>query len=333
MSGQSGRPVPVIVDTDGGVDDAAALWFAATAPDVELVAVTVVHGNVDVGVAAANVCRVLEAAGRPDVPVVVGEPAPLGPVPVLRRADFIHGTDGLGETHRPPAAFGPTGTIVADAWAGAVTDRPDEITLVTLGPLSNPASVFRRDPDVATGFRRLVIMGGVVGGPGNALPLAEANIAHDPVAAEEVVTAQWARPPLMVGLDVTHRATFTAAEVAVLERRETPAARFLAEPLAFYGRSAGTFCAPGEFPCHDLLAVLAAVRDVVDGPVLPLAVQTAPGPAWGATVADRRVPFFERAGAGSQQGMLEGFAPWQIALTVDPPTFRHAVLTMFSVAD
>lgn len=324
------RRVPIVVDTDGGVDDAVALWFAATAPDVELLAVSVVHGNVAVEVAAANVCRVLDAAGRRDVPVVVGEPAPIGPVPTLRRADFIHGTDGLGDTARPPASFGPIDEGVHDRWRRVATDRPGEVTLVTLGPLTNVATVLRRSPDLAAAFRRLVVMGGAVGVPGNALPLAEANVAHDPVAAHEALTAGWVRPPLLVGLDVTHRATFTAHEVAVLERRSTPAARFLADPLAFYGRSAGTFCAPGEFPCHDLLAVLAAVRDLVDGPVLPLAVQTAPGPAWGATVADRRVPFFERAGAGSQQGMLDGFAPCQVALHVDVPPFRHELLTMFS---
>lgn len=332
MSVGTGRRVPVVVDTDGGVDDAVALWFAATADDVELVAVTVVHGNVDVARAAGNVCRVLEAAGRPDVPVVVGESAPVGPVPTLRRADFIHGADGLGDTDRPPASFGPVDGSVHDVWAEIVAERPDEVTLVTLGPLSNPAAVLRRSPDVATGFQRLVVMGGAVTVPGNALPLAEANIAHDPVAAHEVVTAAWTRPPLLVGLDVTHRSTITADTVRALERRETPAARFLADPLAFYGRSAGTFCAPGEFPCHDLLAVLAAVRGVASGPVLPLAVQTAPGPAWGATVADRRVPFFERAGAGSQQGTLADFAPWEIALDVDPTAVHTAVLTMSSFA-
>lgn len=320
-------PVPLIVDTDGGVDDAVALWLAATVPDVELRAVTVVHGNVPVDVAAANVCRVLEAAGRPDVPVVVGADRPLGPVPPLRRADFIHGTDGLGDTFRPPAGFGPIEATLDETIAAIVSADPG-VRLVTLGPLTNIALLVSRSPELIGAIDRLVVMGGAVTVGGNALPAAEANIAHDPVAAARVVTAPWARPPLLVGLDVTHRATLTSAEVEIFSRRGGAAARFLADPLAFYARSAGTFCAPGEFPCHDALAVLAAVRPVVRGPVLPLAVQTEPGPAWCATVADRRAPFFERAGAGSQQASFDGFAPWEIGLEVDVAAFRAALRTL-----
>lgn len=322
------RPaVPLIVDTDGGVDDAVALWFAATLPDIDLRAVTVVHGNVPVATAAANVCRVLEAAGRSDVPVAVGADQPIGPVPPLRRADFIHGTDGLGDTFRPPAGLGPIDATVAATIAGIVEDQP-HVRLVTLGPLTNVAQLVRCSPEVIGSIDRLVVMGGAVAVGGNALPAAEANIAHDPVAAAEVVAAPWARPPLLVGLDVTHRATLTPAEVEVFSRRAGSAARFLAEPLAYYARAAGTFCAPGEFPCHDALAVLAAVRPIVRGPILPLAVQTEPGPAWCATVADRRVPFFERAGAGARQASLDGFAPWEIGLEVDVAAFRAALRTL-----
>lgn len=321
-------PVPLIVDTDGGVDDAVALWFAATTPDVDLRAVTVVHGNVSVEAAAANVCLVLEAAGRREVPVVVGADGPLGPVPPLRRADFIHGSDGLGDTFRPPASFAPVAGVPIDEVVADIASSSPDVRLVTLGPLTNIALLARQAPDVIESVDRLVVMGGAVTVGGNALPGAEANIAHDPVAAAEVVTAPWRRPPLLVGLDVTHRATFTASEVEVFSRRAGSAARFLADPLAFYARAAGTFCAPGEFPCHDLLAVMAAVRPVVSGPVLPLAVQTQPGPAWAATVADRRVPFFERAGAGSQQASLDGFAPWEIGLEVDVTAFRAALRTL-----
>ena len=321
-------PIPLIIDTDGGVDDAVALWFAATAPDVDLRAVTVVHGNVPVEVAAGNVCRVLEAAGRADVAVVVGADRPLGPVPTLRRADFIHGTDGLGDTFRPPSSFAPIADAsIEEVVAGVVASSPD-VRLVTLGPLTNVALLARTTPELIASFDRLVVMGGAVAVGGNALPAAEANIAHDPVAAAEVVTAPWRRPPLLVGLDVTHRATFTASEAEVFSRRGGSAARFLADPLAFYARAAGTFCAPGEFPCHDALAVMAAVRTIVSGPVLPMAVQTEPGPAWAATVADRRVPFFERAGAGSQQASLAGFAPWEIGLEVDVAAFRAALRTL-----
>src|SRR6266567_6602455 len=91
-------PVPVIIDTDGGVDDAAALWWALSDPNLDVQAITVVWGNVPVDVAARSVCRVAAAAGRPDVPVAIGSPEPIAVAPDLRPATFIHGDDGLGNT-------------------------------------------------------------------------------------------------------------------------------------------------------------------------------------------------------------------------------------------
>jgi len=172
---------------------------------------------------------------------------------------------------------------------------------------------------------------------GNALPLAEANIAHDPTAADIVVRARWATPPLLVGLDVTHQATFTAAEIELVVQRNSAAGEFLDQPLALYREFGGTFCTPGEFPCHDALAVMAAVHpELVGGPVLPLAIQVAAGPAQGATVIDRRVTFFAAAAARSdggsasaEQAIPDGFAPWQIGLEVDVDSFRAALRGLF----
>ncbi|MGZ4708331.1 MAG: nucleoside hydrolase, partial [Acidimicrobiales bacterium] len=93
------EPLPIVIDTDGGVDDAAALWWALTSPLVEVVAVTTVWGNVGIDLATDNVCRVLHAAGRDDSPVAVGAGGPVGEAPDLRVPDFIHGADGLGDTN------------------------------------------------------------------------------------------------------------------------------------------------------------------------------------------------------------------------------------------
>ncbi|MEZ5219739.1 MAG: nucleoside hydrolase [Ilumatobacteraceae bacterium] len=317
----------LLIDTDGGIDDAVALWWALTAPDVEVVAITTVHGNVDVETATANVCRILEAAGAPDIPVAGGANEPFGPAPDLRPADFIHGTDGLGETFRPAAAFG-AGSETAVELLNRLADQ--DVVLVTLGPLTNIAHCIAGDAEWAGRWKRLVVMGGTVLGPGNAFPVGEANIAHDPASAALVATAAWTEPPLLVGLDATHRATLTATEFEALERRASRAAEFLADPMMFYRRFAGTFCAPGECPCHDVVAVIAAARPtLVTGPVLPLGVQAEPGPAWGATVVDRRQPFFERGGAGSVQDAPAGFAPWEIGLDVDVDAFRRELGTLF----
>ena len=94
---------PIVIDTDGGVDDAVALWWALTDPELEVVAITVVWGNVDVETATASVLRVVHAAGRDDVPVAVGARGPWLPAPDLRPATFIHGDDGLGNAAGPVA--------------------------------------------------------------------------------------------------------------------------------------------------------------------------------------------------------------------------------------
>jgi len=323
--------VSIVIDSDGGVDDAAALWWAATDPRVDLVAVTSVWGNVDVATAARNICTVLHAAGRPEIPVAVGLGEPIGPAPEIRRADFIHGTDGLGDAgHRP----GPTVPVdePADAMlARLAAERPGELTLVTVGPMSNIGARLAADPAWASAWRRLVVMGGVAAAAGNATPAAEANIGHDPVAADRAARAAWRRPPLLIGLDVTHRATLTDVEYALLAERRNPAAAFLDGPLRFYRPFGGTFCAEGESPCHDLLAVMAAVLDdLVDAPELPLAVQADPGPAWGRTVVDlRELAFRRRGGDQAQQPTPPGFAPWNVGLDVDVARFRAEVRRLF----
>ena len=316
----------VLIDSDGGIDDAVALWWAVTNPTIEVVGVTTVWGNVDIDLATANIFRVLEAAGRSDIPVAVGTRQAIGPAPMTRPADFVHGTDGLGNTGRAPAERA-TMIDIEQIWTGPAATAD---TLITLGPLST----------VATGLRsgainprnlRLVTMGGTFAAPGNALPVSEANIAHDPTAAAEVLGAQWAEPPLLVGLDVSHRATFHTAETALVEARGNDAAKWLADPLAFYRAGGSGFVPEGESPCHDLLATMAAVlTDLVSAPTLPVAVQCDPGPAWGMTVADRR-GLVRRVdpNAIAHQGTPEGFAAVRVGLDVDVERFRSEVRALF----
>ena len=318
--------VKMVIDTDGGVDDAVAILWAATHKDVDLLAITVVHGNVDSRIAAENVCRVLELAGRDDVPVYLGESSPLPGAPELRPADFVHGADGLGNTNRPRAKQEPRELI------DVVKVNAGEVSLVTIGPLTNVALAIQRDASFAVSVRELVVMGGAVTVPGNALPAAEANIAHDPEAARVVVAAAWSTPPLLVGLDITHRATFTESMLREIEAASNPFAQFLAAPLRFYQFAGGTFCeVDGDFPCHDLLATMAAVLPVVHGERLPLGVQTGDGPATGATVADLRQPYFAKRGGDSIQGHDMPFYDWRIGLDVDVEMFRSEIRRLFAI--
>jgi purine nucleosidase len=323
--------IPLIIDTDGGVDDAVALWWAVTDPSLDVLAVTVVWGNVSLEIATTAVARVLETAGRPDIPIAVGVGGAIAHAPEMRPATFIHGEDGLGNTTGGLAA--PAVTSVdepaVDLLRRVCRERSGEVSLVTIGPLSNIGAVLEADPSFAADVDKLVVMGGSVRRGGNALPNGEANVAHDPVAAATVVGAAWRRPPLLVGLDVTHAATLTPAQFDLLAEHRTPAAAFLDGPLRFYRQFGSTFTAP-DCPCHDLLAVLAlSDPDVIaDAPELPLAVETAGGPAWGSTIADFRAPVFARM-EGAEQPGPPGFHPWRVALQPDVPRFRAHVDKLF----
>jgi purine nucleosidase len=318
----------LVIDTDGGVDDAAALWWAATDPRIDLVGVTTVRGVVSAREAATNILLVLEAAGRRDIPVAVGADDRIGPSPDLRPADFIHGVDGLGNTRagRVPAQL-PSSDGAAGLIAALVAEA--ETSIVSLGPLTNIAHFVGAFPQSVRRLRDLVVMGGAAAVGGNALPNGEANVAHDPEAAAIVAQAPWQTPPLMVGLDVTHRATLDDSDFALLAEHRSSAAAFLDAPLRFYRTYGSSFTAP-DCPCHDLVAVLALIEEglITQAPVLPLAISTAMGPAWGSTIVDFRAPVFARLG-GSEQSQPEGFAPWRIALEVDRARFRACARALF----
>ncbi len=307
-----------MIDTDPGVDDAVALWWALTSPALDVVALTAIHGNVDVELAAANALRIVHAAGRPDVPVAVGEAGPIATAPVTGFPLWIHGHDGLGEIDLPPAPLAPVEESAAVLLRRLVDDRPGELTVLALGPLSNVARVLLDDPTWASRVGQLVVMGGSVGAGGNATAAAEANVAHDPAALATVLAADWPVPPLLVVLDATHEATLSAAEVALCGEHRTPAAAFCDAPLRFYRNAVGG--PTGETACHDLLAVLALEDpDVVHVEELPVAVDLAGGPAWGATVVDQR-----RFGAPA-----DGFTRCCVARHADVARYRAAARRLF----
>ena len=314
------RLVPVIVDSDGGCDDAAALWFALTDPRLDVLAVSAVFGNTDVQQAAANLRLVCEAAGRPEVPVAVGAAEPSAPGPFTGRRRGVHGPDGLGGHGVPPRA-GPVTEPAADLLVRLTAERPGQVSLLALGPQTNVAAAIDSDPAFAGRVRHLVAMGGSARRGGNAGPWTEANVGHDPAAAAKVALAPWTVPPLLVGLDVTLDAPIGPHEIALLEARGSPAAAFLAGPLASRrdcGRSGA-----GTQPVHDLLAACAlADPGIVTGPIAPLAVDDGGGPAWGMTVVDLRASRESDLGAGP------GFAPWLVGLVADAPRFRNEVRRM-----
>jgi purine nucleosidase len=282
--------------------------------------------------AAENVLLVLEAAERPDIPVAIGASDRVGASPDLRPASFIHGEDGLGNSRGGRVSSRrPVAETAHDLLLRSVVER-EGVSIVCLGPLTNIARAILAAPAWTAGVRELVVMGGSAARGGNALPNGEANIAHDPDAAAIVAGAGWRTPPLMVGLDVTHAATLDDEDFALLAERRTAAAAFLDKPLHFYRTYGSTFTQPG-CPCHDFLALLALIEGEVmkSTPVLPLAICTTPGPAWGSTIVDFRAPIFAGLG-GSEQTQPEGFSPWRIALKVDRARFRDRFRALFGDA-
>ncbi len=321
---------PVVIDTDGGVDDAAALWWALTDPRLDVVGITIVWGNVSLDVAARAVGHVLGAVGRDDVPIALGAGGPIARAPEMRAATFIHGDDGLGNvgpTAEPRAQ--PVGETAAELLARLADEHAGALGLVTIGPLSTIGRLVLDDPSFAPKIADLVVMGGSARRGGNALPAGEANVAHDPTAAQAVVAAGWPAPPLLVGLDVTYQATMSPAELELAREHRTPAAAFLSGPIDFYAKFGSTMTRP-NVPCHDLLAVLALVEPeiIVDAPLLPLAVDCGAGAAWGETVVDFRAPYFATL-EGSTQPAPPGFHEWRIALEADVERFRARVGQLF----
>ncbi len=321
-------PIPLIFDSDGGVDDAAALWHVCTSSAFELLAVTVVAGNVALEQAAVNLATILDAAGHSHVPVALGPAEALGPHPPIPVPTTIHGHDGLGDTGLERTALIPTAQNGVDLLLEQAARRPGEITVVAVGPLTNLGAALLRKPGWAGQVGRLVFMGGSAQRGGNVSAAAEANIAHDPRAAQLVAEATWAQPPIMVGLDVTYAATLGQAEFTVLEARQSPAARFLAEPMAYYARVGSILSDDGLCPCHDLLATMVAEDESLVGTeLLPVAIDTGGSAGWGATVVDTRAGLLERRGFP----VLEPDRPrMRVAMTVDVDRFRATARRLFA---
>ncbi len=318
----------VVVDSDGGVDDAIALSWLLQRDDVEVVAAVAVWGNVAVAQAARNLRVVLERFGHGHVPVHVGRAGPFEPAPHIGVADFVHGTDGLADIGLVDPVAGP---VVGDGIGALVSLAAPQRTLLTLGPLTNVADAISRDPSFASRWADIVVMGGASADPGNALPGAEANVAHDPIAAHTVLSASWRQPPLLVGLDATQTATLGPQDVELLHEERSDGARFVAPLFDFYRAKGGSFCTPGECPCHDLLAAMAAVDpSVVEIAELPATVVAEPGPTWGVTVVDRRWLAWRQAADFHEQDAHGDLHPIRWAVRGERDRFRHHVRSWWS---
>lgn len=223
----------LIIDTDPGVDDAMAIQLALRSPRLELIGLTTVFGNVEVGLATTNALRLLELAGRQDIPVARGAARPLASE-FLGGVPFVHGEDGQGNTWAPAPRTRPLPQPAAEFIVETVMREPGGVTLVAIGPLTNLALALDLEPAIARAVREVVVMGGNALGPGNATPAAEANVLNDPDAADLVFGAGW--PLTLVGLDVTHKIHFTGAELDRWGENGDALSAHVARCIPFYRR-------------------------------------------------------------------------------------------------
>ncbi len=287
----------VIVDTDPGIDDALALLLALQSPELNVVAITTVNGNVSIEDATRNVFTifsVLPISKRP--PVARGAARPRQKDPVF--AYGVHGQDGLGDLGRyrdasgnasyPSPAVDVTDRDAIDEILHQLVGTEEPITIIALGPLTNIAAAIERAPEIMAKAEQLVIMGGAVSVPGNVTPAAEFNIYTDPHAAKIVFAS--GIPLTIVGLDVTRRVRLTREALAeASEDSMSAVGRFLkdcTERAFIYGeKRSGT----ASITLHDPLAVGSVIdRSFITAEPMHVQVETRGEVTERMTVADRR---------------------------------------------
>ncbi|MCK2240468.1 MULTISPECIES: nucleoside hydrolase [unclassified Crossiella] len=275
----------IVLDTDPGIDDALAILYLAAQADVEIVAVGSVHGNVPAQVAADNSRRILDVLGLDAVPVAVGAARPLAQ-PLLT-SEFVHGPHGLGRWEGPEPSRPAVRESAAEQIVQLARQHPGELDLLALGPLTNVALALLLEPELPSLLRSVMVMGGAVDAPGNATPFAEANIWHDPEAADLVFAAGFALT--LVALDVTHSARADADWLDTLAASTGPRGKFAHDVLGFYvdfySRMLGERCCTLYDP---LAAAILLHPDLATYRELPVSVELRGEKTRGQTVADLR---------------------------------------------
>lgn len=310
-------PLPLIIDSDPGLDDALAIGLAVARPELNVLAVTTVGGNADVRHCTENALRLLHAFGRSDIPVAEGAVGPLTGEVV--RAEAIHGAGGIGRTVLPesPASARPEGAVALIA--EILRTAADPVAIAPIGPLTNIALLIRLHPDLVGRIAHLSIMGGSIG-EGNTTASAEFNVYADPEAADIVFRS--GIPITMMGLDVTHQATLDAAASRRIGGIGTASGRIAAELVDYAIERVGEWYGGTTTAIHDAVAVAhLAIPDLVSVAAYNVRVDTTDGPARGRTVCEG-LPF---------RMARYGLAPnAQVGIRVDPTRFEDLLVDAFA---
>ena len=276
-------PRKIIIDTDPGQDDAVAILLALASPELEVLALTAVAGNVPLALTQKNARQIVELAGR-QTPVYAGADAPLKRK--LVTAEYVHGKTGLDGIPLPEPATPLAPGHAVDAIIDALRAHPSgTITLCPLGPLTNIATAFQRAPDIIPRVAEIVLMGGAYFEVGNVTPAAEFNIYVDPEAAEIVFKS--GVPLVVMPLDVTHKALTSREWVEEMRTLGTPVGQAVASWTDFFERFDTAKYGSAGAPLHDPCVIAYLLEPALfTGRHINVMIETGSELTLGMTVAD-----------------------------------------------
>ena len=272
----------IIIDTDPGKDDAVAILLALASPELEVLALVAVAGNVPLACTERNARALLELGGRADIPVYAGCSRPMVRPPIT--AEHVHGSTGLDGLDLPEPSTPCAREHGVDFLIATLrTAAPGTITLCLLGPATNLAMALVKAPDIAGRIAEIVWMAGARSAGGNVTPAAEYNVHADPDAAKVVLDS--GIPLTLAPLDLTHQVRLTPARLSQLQQVDTAAARAVA---ALFSATDGPAQERGGSPLHDPCVIAHLLRPgLFAGHFINVAVETSSPLTLGMTVADR----------------------------------------------
>lgn len=278
------QPQSLIIDTDPGQDDAVAILLALASPEIRLLGITTVAGNVPLELTEVNARKVCDLAGRTDIPVFAGLDRPL--IRPLVTAEHVHGRTGLDGPDLPDPVTPLQDQHAVDYIIETLRNEPEgSVTIAPIGPLSNIAMAIQRAPDIIPRIRQIVLMGGAYFEVGNITPAAEFNIYVDPHAAQLVFAS--GVPITMMPLDVTHKAMTRTDRVAAMRAIGNRTSTAVAEMLEFFERFDEAKYGSDGGPLHDPCTVAWMIApDIFTGRQCNVQIETASPLTMGMTVVD-----------------------------------------------
>jgi purine nucleosidase len=275
--------LPILIDTDPGIDDSLAILLALASPELTIRGLTIVHGNCSMQQGTTNALAVLELAHASQIPVAQGCELPLVQPSLL--APETHGETGLGYARLVKSTSTPIQKHAVDFLIDTVLAEPGEIVVVAIGPLTNIAMALRKEPRLAQALRGIISMGGSINHPTNTTLAAEFNVYVDPHAAHIVYHS--GVPIILTPLDVTYQCVFSPKDLQRLLRIKSPITQFIADTTRYYMEFHNAYQHIEGCVINDPLALaIAFAPELVDLTGLYVDVDVSGGISMGKTHAD-----------------------------------------------